>query len=264
LENAENDFDGWLMLADLQANQFKDIAEAEQIILEICDQPNVTPSQISVALHKLVDWQLAIASNPEAADRALELIKTRLPGTHLARMAELRRAQLPRTASDLQESRQRRPIPVPVMPSIFTRPESPPPEIPLLESPPPLEPLVAPASDHAPALAQIQQLTDTLTRNPNSISDREKLARLLAEPLGKVDLAIEQIELLLGMGAQPDVKRAEWLMLIAGWQLQLRQDETAASVTLTKLVASYPGTPQAFAAQRRLSLMKAEAAVRKG
>lgn len=49
LENWENDSGGWLMLAGLYAPQFQDMAEAEQIVLEICDQPNATPSQISVA-----------------------------------------------------------------------------------------------------------------------------------------------------------------------------------------------------------------------
>lgn len=252
LENAENDFNGWLMLADLQANQFKDIAEAEQIILEICDQPNVTPSQISVALQKLADWQIAIANDPEAADRALELIKTRLPGTHLARMAEIRRAQLPRNSRELEEQRQHRPIPLPAVPSMFAP-----------NDPPPSDSSAVPSADSTSALDLVNQLTEALTQNPNSISDREKLARLLAEPLGKADLAIEQIGLLLGMNNQPDVKRVEWLTLIAGWQLQLLQDEDAANTTLAKIVAEFPNTPQAFTAQRRLSLSKAEAAARK-
>src|SRR5436853_4352969 len=56
LEKAENDFEGWMMLAELYANQFTDLAEAERTILEICDQPKLSPSQLSVALHKLADW----------------------------------------------------------------------------------------------------------------------------------------------------------------------------------------------------------------
>jgi hypothetical protein len=97
LEHAENDFNGWLMLAELQANQFKDLAEAEQIILEMCNQPSVTPSQVSIALHKLADWHLNLGGDPEAARRALEVIAHRLPGTHLAHMARARSTQLPRT-----------------------------------------------------------------------------------------------------------------------------------------------------------------------
>jgi tetratricopeptide (TPR) repeat protein len=243
LEQAENDFDGWLMLAGLYATQFKDIAEAEQMVLEVCDQPKVTPSQISVALHKLADWQLAVANDPEAADRVLQVIKTRLPNTHLARMAELRRAQLPRSRRELQEQRQPRHIPLPA----------------LNES----SDTLAEATSPEQATALMNQLVEQLTRNPNNTADREKLARLLAEPLGKVEVAIEQLELLLQMPEQADAKLAEWLSMIATWQLKLQQDEAASRETLERLIREFPSTPQAFAAQRRISLLRAEAAARK-
>ncbi len=71
------------------------------------------------------------------------------------------------------------------------------------------------------------------------------------------------MELLIGMPLQPDPKRAEWLGLIAAWQLKLQQNESAARATLERIVQEFPGTPQAFAAQRRLSLLKAEEAARK-
>src|SRR5262249_17477626 len=98
LEKHEDDFEGWLMMAELYANHFNDLAEAEQTILEICEQPRTTPTQLSIALHRLADWQLTRANDPDAARRALQMVSDRLPGTHLARMAQLRRNQLPDTA----------------------------------------------------------------------------------------------------------------------------------------------------------------------
>src|SRR5205823_4110491 len=71
LEKCEDDFEGWIMLAELYAMRFNDLPEAEQTILEICDQPKTTASQIAVALNRLADWQLKIAMDPEAARRAL-------------------------------------------------------------------------------------------------------------------------------------------------------------------------------------------------
>jgi hypothetical protein len=240
LEHAETDFDGWLLLAELHATRFGEILEAEKIILDLCLQPETSPSQVSVALQKLADWQLNLAKDHEAAARTLQLICDRLPGTHLAHMAELRRSQL----LENRHPAEKRPIPVPVLPSIM----------------PALQVAAATESSHqTAALAQINQLSERLTQNPNNISDREQLARLLAEPLGKPDLAIEQIELLLDLTAQPDVKRVEWLTLIAGWQIQLLQDEVAAQVTLTRIVKEFPGSPQAFTAQRRLNLNRAAA-----
>src|SRR5258708_2759956 len=67
LEQCENDFQGWMMMAELYALHFHDLPEAEQTVLEICDQPNVSPSQFSVALHRLADWHLNPGNNPEAA-----------------------------------------------------------------------------------------------------------------------------------------------------------------------------------------------------
>ncbi len=244
LEGSENDFDGWLMLAELYALQFKELTEAEQIILEICDQPKVTPSQISVALHKLADWQLAVANDPEAADRALQMVQTRLPASHLARMAELRRSQLPHSRRELEAQRQPRHIPLPALTEA--------PEVAAHQLPTPEQ-----------AGALVRQLTENLTRDPNQVADRDQLARLLAEPLGRASLAIEQLELLLALTDQPDAKRAEWLGLIAAWQLRLLADEPAARKTLTRLIQEFPNSPQAFAAQRRLNLLHAEAAARK-
>jgi tetratricopeptide (TPR) repeat protein len=247
LETAENDFDGWMMLAELHATKFNELDEAEKIVLDVCVQPGVTPSQFSIALHRLADWQINIARDPEAAARTLQHISDYLPGTHLAHMAELRRKQLPSTKDELVEREKVHAVPLPVIPGNV------------------LEALAAKEKsvEENDAVAQVNRLSESLTRDPQNISDRERLARLLAEPLGKTDLAIEQINLLLEMGGQPDEKRVAWLTLIAGWQLQLLNDETAAMETLQKIVGEFPSTQHGFMAQRRLNLLRAEIAARK-
>ncbi|HTL18949.1 MAG TPA: hypothetical protein VL793_17050, partial [Patescibacteria group bacterium] len=88
LENWEDDFEGWMMLADLYANHFNSLSEAELTVLDICAQPHTTPSQIAIALHRLADWHLKLAKDPDAARRALLMICDRLRGTHLAHMAQ--------------------------------------------------------------------------------------------------------------------------------------------------------------------------------
>jgi TolA-binding protein len=241
LEHAENDFNGWLMLAELQANQFKDLAEAEQIILEMCNQPSVTPSQVSIALHKLADWHLNLGGDPEAARRALEVIAHRLPGTHLAHMARARSAQLPRTAEEWREQHTATAIPMPALGESMDEPEK---AIPAVS-----------AADAAQAAVLANQLTERLARNPDDAPARERLARTFAEQLGKADSAIEQLEFLLGLVGPPDNKRAEWLGLIAAWQLKFKHDPAAARQTLERLVGEFPDSPQAFAAHRRLRLL---------
>ena len=241
LEKREDDFDGWLMLADLYANQFNDLPEAEQSILEICDQPKTTPSQLSVALHRLADWHLQRAGDPAAARRALQMICDRLPGTHLARMAQLRISQLPATAAELRRQKSATTIPLPALGDSIDRAPAPP------ES----------AMERHKAAEAANACVEILEQAPDNVSARERLARLFAEHLDQPDQGIEQVTLLLDMPDQPDARRAEWLGLIAAWHIRYRQDADAGREVLQRVINEFPQSPQALAARRRLQLLDA-------
>jgi hypothetical protein len=239
LERWEDDFEGWMMLADLYANHFNDLSEAERTVRELCDSPKVTPSQISVALHRLADWELKLGQNPDAARRALRMVIERLPGTHLAHMAQLRIRQLPVTAEELQEQQTAKRIPLPALGDDLDK-----------------------ADEPATSFVEVQKATraanacvQRLKEDPNDIAAREKLARIFAEHLRKADLGIAQLGLLLAIPGQAMEKQAEWLGLTAAWHLKYRHDREAARPVLERLSREFPGTPQALAAKRRLSLM---------
>jgi hypothetical protein len=236
LEKCEDDFEGWVMLAELYATHFHDLEEAEQTILEVCDQPRLNPSQLSVALHRLADWHLKLGADPDAARRALQMICLRLPGTHLARMAQLRINQLPETPEELREQQNAKPIPLPA----------------LHDTPDDGRPPAQPQLDPNQAVEQANGCVALLTRNPNNVSAREKLARLFAEQLNEADRGIEQLMLLLDLPDQEDAKRAEWLALAAIWHIQYRQDAAAGREMLERIIREFPHCPQAAAAQRRL------------
>jgi tetratricopeptide (TPR) repeat protein len=242
LEKCEDDFDGWMMLAELYARQFNDVNEAEQTVLEICDQPRTTPSQISVALHRLSEWHLNLADDPDRARRALQMICDRLPGTHLAHMAQLRIQQLPGTIEALHEMRHPKPIPVPAYN-------------------PRLAALRA-ASEAAQAKKEAAELAnrcvETLTKDPNDVPAREELAHLLAEHLNQAEQGLEQITLLLNMPEQPAAKRAEWLSLAAAWQISHRGDFDTGRKILERVVREFPESPDALAARRRLQALDLE------
>jgi hypothetical protein len=242
LEKCEQDFEGWMLLAEMYANQFGDLAEADRTISAVCAQPNVTPLQISLAFHRLADWHLKPGEDPLAAARALDQICSRLPGSHFAKMASLRRDQLPRSRQELLEQRVPKKLRLPALTGDFdeqgagshgqlTRPD---------------------------ALRLVNECVDRLKTNPNETASREKLAILFAEELGKADLAIEQLDLLLGMPRQAESKRAEWLSREAAWQLRYRKDRVAAKATLERLIHEHPQSAQAFAAQRWLNLLAME------
>lgn len=245
LEKAEDDFEGWMMLADLYANHFHDLKEAERTVLEICTRPETTGPQLSIALHRLADWNLKLTGDLEGARFALGLISERLPGSHLAHMAQLRIAQLPETLDELRQRKgSRAVVRLPALgDSLDTEPPAP-----------------ISRAERAKAADLANACVERLNEDPNNVPAREKLARLFAERLNKAELGIEQLNLLLDLPEEPDLRRAEWLSLIAAWNLKYLQDPGAARTVLERLANEFPNTPQALAARRRLQLMNAQPA----
>lgn len=242
LERCEDDFEGWMLLAELYARHFHDLPEADRTVRELCAQPNLTALQVSLALNRLADWHLNLADDPVAARRALAELTWRLPGTHFARLAAQRLAQLPESREDLLEQRQVKAVPLPALKAD-------------LED---ASPDTTAKPDPAVAAAEANRCVEKLRRHPNEVGPRERLARLLTEQLGQVEAGIEQIELLLGMAGQPENKRAEWLAMVGAWQHRYRGDLAAARAVFQRLVREYPASPQALAARRRLELLEEE------
>jgi hypothetical protein len=242
LETCEDDYDGWMMMATLYAEHFHDLEEAEQTILEISDQPRTTPSQISVALHKLADWYLKLRTDPDSARRALQIICDRAPGTHLARMARVRMNQIGMTIEDVREQQTPSAIPLPALGDAFDAED-------LKENKP---------SERAQALRTANDCVERLRLDPNNTTIRERFARVLADQLDSPDKAIDQLQLLVGLSSQPESKRAEWMGLIAAFHLKHRKDTEAGRAVLEKIVNEFPRLPQALAARRRLQLLDRE------
>jgi hypothetical protein len=247
LEKCETDFAGWMMLAELYSNQFHDLSEAERTICELCDEPETTISQVSIALHRLADWQLKLRGDPVAARRVLEEICKRMPGTHLDKMARLRINQLPANSAELREREKAKTIHMPALSENLH------------------EAADAGALKISPeeALVRANRCVEKLERDPNDVAVREELAGIFAEHLGQVHLAIEQIELLMEMPEQPAAKIEQSLALLASWQIKYCGDEKAARKLLERLVHEHPQSPQAFAAQRQLVLMDMEQRIKR-
>jgi hypothetical protein len=242
LEKSEEDFKGWMMLAELYATRFSDLPGAERILRDTCAHPATTAPEICMALHRLADWHLQLGDDPAAARKTLEEICRLYPDTHMERMARVRIGQLPANRQELVEGRTPRRIPLPALGRDLAPVAAP--------HPPPAE--------REQAAARANDCVRRLQENPDNAPVREELARILAERLGKATSAIEQIELLLGM---PDVtaqKAAEWMGLIGAWQIKYLDNPSAGRETLERLIRCHPQSTQAFAARGRLDLMDLE------
>jgi hypothetical protein len=239
LESHEDDFDGWLLLAELYACNFNDLPGARELIRETCEHPGTTPSQFAVACHRLADWQLKLGDDPDAARATLTEICRRFPKSHLDRMARLRIQRLPANREEWIALHGVKKIRLPSLGG------------------------VAPAGmSRQEAVVRSQQCVQQLQTNPDDVAAREELARLWAVELGQVEMGAEQLELLLAMPGTAPAKAAEWLGLLASWHLRVPLNPSAARAALERLVRLYPHSPQAFAAQRRLNLMDIEAKMR--
>jgi len=246
LESCEDDFDGWMMLADLYANQFHDLSGAQELIRQTCEHPETTPSQFAVACHRLADWQLKLGQDPDAARVALEEICRRYPRSHLDHMARLRINQLPANREQWIAQQSAKKIRLHTLTgSVRDAGAGPPVKL-----------------SHKEAFARSQQCVQRLETNPDDITAREELARLWAEDLGQVEMAVEQLEWLLAMPGISSAKAAEWLGLQASWHLRFPQNLLAARATMERLIRLYPKCSQAIAAQRRLNLLDLEAKMR--
>jgi hypothetical protein len=243
LEKCEDDFDGWLLLADLYANHFKDLAGAEDIIRQTCDHPHTTASQVAVAFHRLADWHLKLADDPAAARRDLWEICRRHPKSHLDRMARMRIDQIPGSKEEFVERQTPKTISLPARSDGTSG-------------------FATTTLARKDALTRAKHCVERLKKDPNDIALREDLARIFAEQLDAVDPGLEQLELLLAMPNPPENKVAQWLSLMAAWQLQYKHDQPAARKLLERVVSLYPKTPPAFAAQSQIGLMDAEARMR--
>jgi hypothetical protein len=80
--------------------------------------------------------------------------------------------------------------------------------------------------------------------------------------LGKFDWGVEQLELLMAMPEQADSKKAEWLGLMAAWQIRFRRDGPTARLLLDRILREYPNSVQAMAARRRIELMEMDRELR--
>lgn len=242
LERWQDDFDGWFMLAEIYATHFRDLEGAHQTVRELSAQPNITEMQMSLAANRLADWYLKLAKDPAGARRALEELCARFPDSHVAKMARQRIAQLPASAAELAARASK----VIALPPVFADPVDVP-----EHSPPKLT--------ETEAQAAVRQCVEKLRLDPNDVAEREKLATLLADALEQPDLAIEQLELLIQMPEQDTRKIPNWLSLMAAWRLRFEPDSEGGAKVLERLVEEYPQSPQAFAAQRRLNLMRMSA-----
>src|SRR6185503_15094517 len=88
------DFTGMLMLAEVEAENLKDLPGAQMTIERLFTEPNQSPVNLALALNRLADWHLKYGQDPDSAREALQRVISLFPNTEQAYLAGQRIAHL--------------------------------------------------------------------------------------------------------------------------------------------------------------------------
>lgn len=241
-----NDFQGWLLLAQIQAEDKKDLAAAQLTICRLLNQHGHTPKNLAHALNRLADWQLKLGRDIEAARQSLETIIDKFPDSELALLASQRIAHLENPETLLKTSEPRR-IPLPQSENGYVWDKS-------------LDSGKAPMEDPSETAAKYVRHLDS---HPLDYEAREKLAVIYAEHFERLDLAIDQFEQLISYPHQPVRQVVHWLNLLAGLYIKHAGDVNNARTCLERVISQYPKTAFAEQARQRMAFLNLEARSKK-
>jgi TolA-binding protein len=238
LDQYPNDFTGQMLMAEIQAEDLKDMQAAEATLARLCQQQGHSPPAIADALNRLADWKLKYEQDMEAARRVIQEIVDRFPGTSWSHMATQRLAHL--GGADPLAAHERRPMHLPH----------------IEDSPfPSRGPAAAPQKTSED---EAQALVKHLSEYPEDNEAREQLALIYARHYRRLDLAAEELEQLLAQPNAPSRQVVHWLNLLADLQLELAKDEAAARQTLQRIIDQFPEHAAAALAQQRQEHLQRE------
>ena len=241
LERFPSDFRGWMLLAEICAEDLRDMAGAKTAVLRMIEQPGHTQKNVAFALTQLGDWYLRVAHDSEEARQAFQRIVDLFPDSAEAHLAHQRLAHMGK-AEQRAGAVARPPIHLPHSDDRvglrldFTG-------------------LKAPVKD---PLERASELVRQLERFPLDNQAREELAVLYAGELHRLDLATLELEQLIAQPHAPEGRAVHWLNLLADIQLQESGDVETARRTLETLIQRSPESAAAQAARRRLATLRLE------
>ncbi len=233
--------EGQMLLAQIEAEDLKDLPAAELTLERFCAQPGHAPQNIVFALYSLADWHLQITQDREAARRHLEKIIERFPESEFALGAAHRIAHLGSPEMLLASHEQKKFIVVEGAKNLG-----------LLRDWGPMKP--AEASPEQVAADYVKHLE----QHPLDTEAREKLAIIYADHYGRLDMATGELEQLIRQPNQPGKLVVHWLNLLADLQIRHGVAYEAVQQTLQQIVDRAPDGAAAEIARHRLALLKLE------
>jgi len=232
------DVEGQFLLAQILAENLKDLPSAQQTIEHFCSQPGHSLKNVAFALYSMADWHLSVGHDREAARQCLERLIELCPNTEHALGAAQRIAHLANPESDLE-------------PRKFVLKEAPR----GLGLVPRKPPTTGEADD---GHSRAADLVEHLQHHPLDCDVREQLAVIYADHFGRLDLAADQLEQMIEQPNQPARNVTRWLNLLADLQVRFGADLETVQGTLQRIVDRDPQLAAAELARNRIALLKLE------
>lgn len=241
LERFPTDFEGQMFMAEIQAQDLKDLVAADTTIQLLCAQPGHAPKNIAFALYSLADWHLKYARDREAARRALEQIVALLPETEFALTASQRIAHLADPDMPMAQ----------IAPKKFVVTEG------VRNLGLARQPVSFVPTEKDPGKLAAEYVKH-LEQHPMDTDAREHLAVLYADHYQRMDLAADQLEQMITLPNQPGRLVVRWLNLLADLQVRNGADYETVKKTLQRIVDQDPNLAAAETARKRIGLLKLE------
>ena len=241
LKRFPKDVQGQMLLAEIEAQDFKDLRAAEIIVNRFIAQPDHAPTNIAYALNTMADWHLKYAQDQEEARACIERIVALIPDTEWAQRAAQRLAHMGSTELLMGRDHRR----------TF--------KVTHIEGDPGLDKkwnAVPPPPDD-PAAAAADYVTH-LENFPHDADAREKLAQIYARHFRRLDLAEDQLEQLVQYPNQPSKQVVRWLNLLADLQVESGVPYINVRATLQRIIDLYPNAASASMTQNRIERLKLE------
>jgi tetratricopeptide (TPR) repeat protein len=241
LDRFPTDFEGQMLLAQIQAENLQDLPGAELTIQRLCAQPGHATKNITFALYSMADWHLAIGRDTDAARAALEQIIALFPDSESALGAAQRIAHLSRPEMVLDPHDRKTYAVSPGLHNVGLRRAE--------------EQLKPEETDPGRlAAAYVAHLAE----HPLDAEAREKLAVIYVRHYGRLDLAADQLEQLIAQPHQPAKQVARWLNLLADLQIRSGADYETVKQTLERIIERDPNLAAAEIARNRLGRLRLE------
>jgi tetratricopeptide (TPR) repeat protein len=242
LEQFPGDFEGQLLLAEVQVTDLHDLAAAEATVENICGDAKLTAQNIAAALNTMADWHMKFAKDHEAARRDLLRVVDTFPGTEAANGAAQRLAHLGEPGEKPWSLRERKNFFVPEGIKNYG----------LLKE----HVHIGPAEIAPEQLAG--ELVKHLGQHPLDNEAREKLALIYANHYGRLDLATGELEQMIAQPNEPMRHVAYWLNVLADLHVRLAGDYDGAKLALQRIRDRFPESSAAELAQSRIELLRIE------